>query len=231
MSTIKFPWTMQPQSVPRINWANPITNGLQVFFVPDNVIASGSASNSLNHLGKGVSTDGSAQYQFVPKTWEYGPGVTIAALSDCNWRTATTYERLATVRTGTKSTGIQLSDAGTKSIQVFCNAAVETNGYLTCVLPASATTGVHLFVGTTEYSLASHKAYVDGIKLSGSTGGNGSVSLDAGASGLDIGRTQYDSTNYFGRYNWIGLVVAWNRALSEPEVSEFSKSPWQIFAP
>ena len=40
---------MQPQSVPRINWANPITNGLQVFFIPDNVIASGSASNSLNH--------------------------------------------------------------------------------------------------------------------------------------------------------------------------------------
>lgn len=224
----RMPWARQPQTPVGIDWSNPLTRGLQVVWLPQ----TSSLQKNVKTPGVGIVTNGTSDYAFAPCAWKYGDGVSIAAFADCNWRSATTYERLAAVRTGTTSTGFQLMDDGTKKIQVFVNAKLSTNGYQTFTLPASYQSGSHLFVGTTQFSRSSCLAYVDGIALTGGTvGGVDSSSLDTGASGVDISRIQYDGIFYYGRYNWIGLVVAWNRALTPLEVKLLSDNPWQIFSP
>jgi len=231
MPSILLPrrFTSQPQGGVQVDWSNPLSSGVQVFWLPQSFDPR-YATKAIGQRGAGISTNGTDQYQFVPCNWNYSGGVSTLSIADCNWHTKLAFERLVSVRTDTNSTGLQLyTTAGSvKTAQVYCSST-NGNGYKNFTLPSSAQTGPHVFCSTTQYSLASHKFYVDGVELTGTTGGFDNTALYPGASGMDIGRFVWLGTNYFGRYNWIGLGVMWNRVLSASEAIKLSANPYQIF--
>ena len=233
MSLFRFARTSQPQQATGIDWGNPITRGLVFAWTPDSfsspyaATATGTFSGSgtvrgANRFGKtiagGTGGDGLSFNVAIP-TPAVACGVSFlfvgsyvnqhfgaAATSPVGW-----FRNL-----GNDVTGITNSSGGThKFLQVWPTGIVWSD-------PA-------VVVATTDAAKTYGKSLVGGVPYTSTTSQTGSA-----ATANTVNVLQSIVGDRLGVTSWRGaegLIVQWQRELSDAEMRSLSDNPWQIFQP
>lgn len=242
---ILLPWNRQPKGgiAPRIDWSNPITNGL-VYADPGQFgrnLVTGQQSSALT----GTKVQGSVSGLVRGFGSTFGTGSTDANVTSLTTNaTHRTYiaramrngagggglGRILDKRTGGAQSELIFWSNGISQLQ-YGRVYTTTNGqwdFPVGTLPVGTpqVIGISYDSGSTTndpvfYVNGARQTLTESSAPSGTPVGNSDAYV--------IGnRTNDNARNWDG---WIGEVLIWDRILSPAEVLLVSQNPWQIFAP
>lgn len=244
MLKIERPWTRQPQGVARINWGNPIANGV-VFATSFGAGPFDLFSNRLatpyGGIGQGVGRNGrGAAVNSANKAYEWS--------ADPFAKNAGTIAVLSTVLASGTADGciFAVTSSADSGVAPYIALAVKTNG-------SGGVIAQHSFGGVSGTITPSYTNTVGAselIALRAAPVGEGSQTVSiysngvlAGAAGANIsGSLTYSAGRRFvvgedyrlasrNSNRNIELAVAWDRRISDHELDAFVRNPWQLFAP
>lgn len=219
----------QPFGSVGINWRNPLTHGLQLLVVGGSRINS-VTQNIVSAVNGPTRTFGPAYLagsveadNFVVGSSQYidcGPVSGNTLTAGVIYRSATTSQFVMSTRAAGNTQGIDmLTGTGTNNLgaRLQTSAAIYTPAS-TGTLPAAY---FHHFTAT--YDSAFLSCFADGAQIITPVSATGTVTH---ASNFRIGNK---GTAYFT--GSVALAYFYNRALSQAEVFQLQKAPWQLFAP
>ena len=228
-------WTQQPQQACKIDWSNPITQGLAIAVMPNANGAReltlstpsakvGSSSNSVGSRGVASIGSGGANYFTFTDYDKYdlvGPITVIAVVDGISGVVSGGYLSKGPIDTantpfffGRSGSIISLSRGGASDYQRFNTTNVVTAPDAPCVFGVTQN-GVLGSGATCNY-------YLNGV-TPGSSAGGGMGNTVAAANALPV--------RFAGTNEKVYLALAFNRVLSGAEIKSLSDNPWQIFKP
>lgn len=228
-------WTRQPTGSVRINWSNPLTRGL---------IFAGDASTARNLVSGALVTNNNGALQVASPL---GLGRRFASASSQYLsssfpaRTLTDFTLFAFVNVDSfaaQQTIVYVGQAGSSTARAVLYSAqfanrlslnVVTGGNNPNVQAGTSVAGRwYALCGTSNTVGSVHKLYFDGaLQVIDTTG---SVNAITNADTVGIGARNNVTWGIYSNSTVLCPLV-WGRVLSDAEVAEISRNPWQLFAP
>jgi len=218
-------WTSQPQEAVEVDWGNPLSRGLVQAALPSiatDLVRKATVTRAPLQVRNGVMT-ASANGSYTPFT--FPSPFSLSAAGSYTLLASVPYLDLVGTNPGLWRSGVS-SDGGD-----FCiiQGGANRRPWIRCngsdvLKPSSGpqlTVGQSVNIAFRAHSENEFAVFWDGVKQHTATSG-----FATGAATFNVIGWQSALSEYIGS---IGGVWIWNRPLSDGELAEATRNPWQIF--